>query len=386
MNHDPRPPALKPQPPQPSQPGSALADFVDAADFERWMHAHVARHGFALDASQCEALAELRALYAVLAAEEKPWYRRRPWPFSAPAPRGLYLWGGVGRGKTLLMDSFFERVPLRRKRRAHFHRLMQELHGQLAARQGEADPVHAIARETAREYRLICCDEFHVEDIGDAMIMRRWLQGLFAHGAVLVLTSNQPPAELYRYGLQRAQFLPAINLLEKKLDVVHVDGGTDYRLRAYQNAGVYHRSDSPGCADAALQRAFLAIARHLTDGTATLDIAGRGLRVRQHGAGVAWFDFGALCEDTRGKLDYIEIARHYHTVLVSDIPRFTADNADAMQRFVWMVDEFYDRRVKLICSAAAPCAELCGDETFARTASRLAEMQGERYLAQPHRI
>lgn len=375
MNRDLRPPALEPQSSRP-----------DAAGFERWMHDHVARHGFALDTSQCEALAELRGLYAALAAEERPWYKRRPWPFKPPAPRGLYLWGGVGRGKTLLMDSFYERVPLARKRRAHFHRLMQELHGRLAARQGEADPVYAIARETAREYRLICCDEFHVEDIGDAMLMKRWLQGLFAHGTVLVLTSNQPPAELYRYGLQRAQFLPAIDLLEKRLDVVHVDGGTDYRLRAYQDAGVYHVPGGAASGDPALQRAFLAIARHLTDGTGTLEVAGRSLRLRQHGAGVAWFDFGALCGDARGVLDYIEIARHYHTVLVSDIPRFTADNADAMQRFVWMVDEFYDRRVKLICSAAAPCAELCADGAFARTASRLAEMQGADYLGRPHRL
>jgi cell division protein ZapE len=260
--------------------------------------------------------------------------------------------------------------------------------------QGEADPLAVIARERARRTRLLCLDEFHITDITDAMLMRRLIEVLLENGVVLVTTSNFEPDSLYLHGLQRVQFLPAIELIKEKLDVVNVDEGTDYRLRELEQAGVYHTGAD---ADRALKHAFMHIAGDAGSGAASLEVEGRMIDVKCEARGVAWFDFSELCETARGKDDYIELARRYQSVLVSDVPRFTAANADSLRRFVWMIDEFYDRRVKLIVSAAAPPEALIfegdGDDRFQanlnaslreRLVSRLTEMHTRDYLSQAH--
>jgi cell division protein ZapE len=292
------------------------------------------------------------------------------------------------------MDSFFNCAPVARKRRIHFHRFMQEIHHELHKRQGQAEPLELIARDFAKETRLLCLDEFHITDITDAMMMKRLLESLFEQGVVMVTTSNFRPDDLYLHGLQRKQFLPAIELIKQNLEAINVDAGTDYRLRELEKAGVYHVDAG---ADAALEHAFLSIGRHEAGDLARIEIEGRTIRTRREARGVVWFDFRDLCDGPRGKADYIELARRYHTVLVSDVPRFSAGDADTLRRFVWLVDEFYDRRVKLMLSAAAPPHELviAAEESDRfqgnlnaslneRLVSRLTEMQTRDYLSQPH--
>jgi cell division protein ZapE len=301
--------------------------------------------------------------------------------------RGLYLWGGVGRGKSFLMDAFFETVPVDRKRRTHFHRFMQEIHGRLKSLQGTENPLLQVSRDLSHDVRLLCLDEFHVSDIGDAMVMRNLLQGLFEHGIVLVTTSNQHPDELYAHGLQRAQFLPAIDLLKRHLEIVNVDGGLDYRLRAIEKGGVYHAALNAET-EKAMEATFQAIAGGPGTGPESLEIEGRSIEARRTGPGVAWFDFHELCDGPRGPADYIELARRFHTLLISGVGRFSEKDADKRRRFTWLVDEFYDRRVKLILSGETYLHELFrgaprSAETE-RTLSRLVEMQTRAYLGEPH--
>lgn len=371
-----------------------IAPEQDGSGIMQWIRHRARQHGFELDAAQERVLKHFERLYEDLIGLERlesplvrMLARRRVVP-------GIYLWGGVGRGKSFLMDSFFVGAPTARKRRVHFHRFMQEVHRGLAARQGQADPLIAFARDIARETRLVCLDEFHITDITDAMLMRRLLEGLFAQGAVLVTTSNYAPDELYLHGLQRGQFLPAIELIKQYLDVVNLDGGTDYRLRELEKAGIYHTEAD---ADTRLEQAFASIARHEVSDTQDLEVEGRMIRVRRQAPGIAWFDFHELCDGPRGKSDYIEIARRYHTVLLSGVPRFGPGDADRLRRFVWLIDEFYDRRVKLMVGAAAPAEELIGEDNGKdqfqanlnlslreRLASRLTEMQTRAYLSEPH--
>jgi cell division protein ZapE len=367
----------------------------ESANFREWVQQHAAAHGFALDASQQQAVEHFERLYEDLIGLERMeaslirlLARRR-------VVRGLYLWGGVGRGKSFLMDSFYNCAPVQRKQRIHFHRFMQDVHRELHRRQGQADPLAGIARDWAKDARLLCLDEFHITDITDAMMMKRLLEALLEQGVVIVTTSNFEPDGLYMHGLQRNQFLSAIDLIKQNLDVVNVDAGTDYRLRELEKAGVYHVEAG---ADEALERAFMSIARHEFDDSAQIEVEGRIIRTRRHVRGVAWFDFLELCDGPRGKADYIELARRYHTVLISDVPRFRPRDADILRRFVWLVDEFYDRRVKLIVSAAAPPEDLVldsddeGDKFQAnlnvslneRLVSRLTEMQTRDYLSQAH--
>lgn len=357
----------------------------DSTDIVGWVRQHGQEHGFELDVSQAAALQVLQGVYEDLIALERLEASLIRLLARKQTVRGAYLWGGVGRGKSFLMDSFFNCAPVARKKRIHFHRFMQEVHHALNRHQGQEDPLAIIAREIAKETRLICLDEFHVTDITDAMLMRRLLEGLFEHGVVLVTTSNQHPDQLYKDGLQRSQFLPAIELIKSNLHVVNVDGGTDYRLRELERAGVYHIG---GDADARLEQAFIGIARHESADTSALEIEGRIIHARRHARGVAWFDFRELCDGPRGKADYIELSRRYHTVLLSGVPEFNIDEADIVRRFTWLIDEFYDRRVKLIVSAAAPPAELYawaeGGDQFERTISRLIEMQTRDYLSEPH--
>jgi cell division protein ZapE len=378
-------------------PDSRLGHYTfaeDSTDVAQWIGRHAAEHGFALDAAQAASLPHFERLYEDLIGLEqmeasliRRLARRR-------VVRGLYLWGGVGRGKSFLMDSFFNCAPAARKRRIHFHRFMQDVHSGLRELQGQVDPLLIYARELAREVRLLCLDEFHVTDITDAMIMRRLLEGLFDQGVVLVTTSNFEPDGLYLHGLQRGQFLPAIELIRQYLDVVGVDHGVDYRLRELEKAGVYHTEAD---ADVRLEQAYLQIARHDASEERQMELEGRVVRVRRQARGVAWFDFRELCDGPRAKADYIELARRYHTVLLSGVPRFSIDAADRLRRFVWLVDEFYDRRVKLIMAAAAPAGELVdgaqSEDRFQanlnaslneRLVSRLTEMQTRDYLTQPH--
>jgi cell division protein ZapE len=285
------------------------------------------------------------------------------------------------------MDSFFAAAPVKRKQRLHFHRFMQDIHHQLAILQGQSNPLLNVAKRLARDTKLLCLDEFLVTDIGDAMLMRHLLEGLFAEGVVLVTTSNTQPSELYRNGLQRGQFLPAIDLLQKHLQILKVEGGQDYRLRALERLGVYH-SPLSEATERRMREEFIAIACEEGEADSLVEVDGRQLTARRLAPGVAWFEFGELCQKPRGQADFIELARRYHTVLLSQIPRMFADERDAARRFAWLVDEFYDRRVKLIVAAEAPVEGLLDPTAVGRdlerTVSRLIEMQSHHYLAQPH--
>jgi cell division protein ZapE len=363
---------------QSAQAGTSFADHV----------ARAARsHGFSLDVSQLRALEHFQRLHDALVEGEqggrsllRVFLRQQP-------VRGLYLWGGVGRGKSFLMDAFFDYVPVERKSRMHFHRFMQDIHHRLRNLQGVENPLQHVARDIARQVRLLCLDEFHVTDIGDAMLMRNLLQGLLEHGLVLVTTSNQQPDDLYRDGLQRAQFLPAIGLIKEHLEVVELDGGTDYRLLVLEKGGVYH-FPADAKAEAALAQTFEAIAGGQGEHAPVLEIEGRAVRALRTGPGVAWFAFEELCGGPRGQADYIELARRFHTVLISGVRRLAAREPDRRRRFTWLIDEFYDRRVKLAVSAEVHPTELleatAGDPEAERAASRLVEMQTRRYLSEPH--
>ena len=345
------------------------------------------RHAYRLDAAQLRACRELGRLCEELVDNERNGRSLlRMFQRSQPV-RGVYLWGGVGRGKSFLMDLFHDALPIERKRRVHFHRFMQSIHRRLQALQGESDPLRAIGRETAHEVRLLCLDEFHVTDIGDAMIMRNLLGALFEHGVALVATSNQHPDELYAHGLQRAQFLPAIELIKARTTLVQVDGGHDYRLAVLEKAGVYH-VPAGGESDALLARTFEDVAGEPGRMDEVLEVEGREIRSLRTAQGVAWFAFAALCEGPRAQADYIELARRYHTVLLSGIPAFGPADGDRRRRFAWLVDEFYDRRVKLILTAQAMPPELFRAAGNApeidRTVSRLIEMQTRRYLSEAH--
>lgn len=366
----------------------------DSADAAQWIVHHAAEHGFTLDASQLKAVEHLERLYEDLIGLEKLESSFIRLLARKRVVKGLYLWGGVGRGKSFLMDSFFNCAPVSCKRRVHFHRFMQEVHQRMNALTGQAEPLAGVARDVAKDARLLCLDEFHITDITDAMLMRKLLEGLMEQGVVVLTTSNFEPDALYLHGLQRNQFLPAIELIKQNFDIVNIDDGVDYRLRELEKAGVYHIGAD---ADERMAHEFIAIARHDVSNATELEIDGRGVPVRRHARGVAWFDFAALCDGPRGKPDYIELSKRYHTIMVSNVPRFGAGMADKLRRFVWMIDEFYDRRVKLILSAAVPADQLIVDADAAdafqanlnaslkeRLVSRLTEMQTHDYLAQPH--
>ncbi len=317
--------------------------------------------------------------------------RLRHWLGLPPSgqPRGLYLWGGVGRGKTLLVNWFHEGLDGGRALRLHFYQFMRRVHAELATARQRPDPLRLVAATLAQEVDVLCLDEFFVADIADAMILGGLLEALFARGVILVTTSNAPPEGLYPGGLQRARFLPAIDLLRARLDVVHLDGGADYRLRRLELAPTYFDATQPSAA-AELARRFADLADDAASGPQVLQVEGRELRARARGPGMVWFDFAELCEGPRSQNDYIELARLYHTIFLSDVPRFDEYNENAAKRFIMLVDEFYDRGVKLLLSAAAPPADLyhgarSGFE-FRRTESRLTEMQTRAYLARGHRV
>jgi cell division protein ZapE len=302
-------------------------------------------------------------------------------------PRGVYMYGGVGRGKSFLMDCFFQAVPVVRKTRLHFHEFMREVHRELAELQGTVNPLDALGARIAKRYRLICFDEFHVADITDAMILHRLLDALFDNGVGFVTTSNFKPDDLYPNGLHRDRILPAIALLNEKLEVISVDNGTDYRRRTMEQVKLYHTPLGPQ-ADAEMDDAFSRLAE-ARDEDSLLHIEHREIRARRKAAGVVWFDFRTLCGGPRSQNDYLEIATQFHTVLLSDVPRMSARNASEARRFTWLVDVLYDRRVKLILSAEVPPEALYTEgplaHEFPRTVSRLNEMQSADFLALEHR-
>ncbi len=347
------------------------------------------------DSAQLAVIAKLDDLRRRLIAQRRaprarlPRWLTRLTPGAARAPlTGLYLWGGVGRGKTWLMDLFFKTLPFAQARRVHFHRFMHDVHAQLAQIRQRRSPLEHVAQALARDTRVLCFDELYVSDIADAMILGGLFDGLFRCGVTLVATSNVPPGELYKDGLQRQRFLPAIRLLERHLDVARLAGATDYRLRQLTQAGTHLAADAPGTG-ARLAALFAALCATEAQAGGVIEIEGRPIAVIRAGAGAVWFDFNALCAGARSQNDYIEIAREYQSVIVSDVPALDAARDDEARRFIALIDEFYDRNVNLIVSAAAPAAQLYRGERlrelFARTASRLIEMQSEEYLAREHR-
>ncbi len=303
-------------------------------------------------------------------------------------PLGVYMYGGVGRGKSFLMDCFYSAVPLKRKTRLHFHEFMREVHRELADLQGTVNPLDVLAERMAKRYRLICFDEFHVADITDAMILHRLLAALFANGVGLVTTSNFKPDDLYPGGLHRDRILPAIALLNQKLEVINVDNGTDYRRRTLESVELYHVPLGP-VADAAMEDAFNALAE-VQDEDPVIYIESRLIRARRRAGGAVWFDFKVLCGGPRSQNDYLEIASQFHTVFLSNVPCMPVRLASEARRFTWLVDVLYDRRVKLVVSAevAPEALYLEGPmaNEFSRTVSRLNEMQGKDYLMLGHRM
>ena len=359
--------------------------------------------GLVADARQREVLEHLARLADLLAAGtpvsplRRALARRFPRAFALRSPRGIYLWGAVGRGKSWLMDLFFNYASTPQRLRSHFHHFMHDVHVALAAIKGRARPLEAVARQIAASTQLICLDELFVADIGDAMILHGLFAALLREGVTLVITSNQPPGELYHGGLQRERFLPAIRLLETQLDVIELGGREDYRLRTLARANTYVLDGAPEAARQ-LRELFDRLANEAPGDPAgaraprtlgTLRVQGRPIPVLRAVSGMAWFDFSALCEGPRSQEDYIELACELHTLFVTGVPVLDELKDDAARRFIALVDELYDNNVKLVVGAAAEPSSLYSGErlrqAFARTVSRLIEMRSQEYLAREHR-
>jgi len=372
-------------PPAMGEPASVLELYQEA----------LRKRGFEPDDSQYAAVLRLQRLY-----EQWSDYKRkrstalRRLVVRPPLPRGVYLWGAVGRGKTFLMDSFYRCLPLVRRRRVHFHHFMRDVHRALDELKGIPDPLDALAARISKRYRLICFDEIALSDVADAMILGRLLTKTLDRGVVYCMTSNYHPDDLYKGGLKREDFLPTIALIQERLDVIQVDGGSDYRRRALQQVKVYH-TPSGLEADAALLEAFRKIAE-VEEESHELDVEGRVLPYRHRAGGVVWFEFGVICGWGRSQNDYLDLAKRFHTIMVSNVPRMGLERADEARRFTLLVDVLYDQRVNLFLSAStAPELLLTQDGgsndaqlkammfQFDRTLSRIAEMQTREYLEQP---
>jgi cell division protein ZapE len=344
----------------------------------------LAERGYTADPAQLRAVAALQrcqdewADYKARRSNAVTKLLRHP-----PLPRGVYMFGGVGRGKSFLMDCFFQAVPLTRKTRLHFHEFMREVHRELQDLKGIADPLEELGKRMARRFRLICFDEFHVADVTDAMILHRLLDSMFRHRVSIVTTSNFHPDGLYPNGLHRDRILPAIELLKDRLEVLNVDNGTDYRRRTLDQAELYH-CPLDEAADAALSKTFEELAEAREEDP-TLYIEHRRLHSRRRAGGVVWFDFQTLCGGPRSQNDYLELATQFHTIILSEVPEMPPRLASEARRFTWLVDVLYDRRVKLVISAAVPPEQLYTEgplaHEFPRTVSRLQEMQSTEYLS-----
>lgn len=352
-----------------------------------WYAALARRPDFRPDQAQQRAVERLQRLHDDLLAFKR--FRDRPFVKTldlGTPPRGLYLHGGVGRGKSMLMDAFFANLPYRRKRREHFHAFMRAIHQAMTQLKNAADPLVTIAADFAKRVRVLCLDELHVNDIGDAMILGRLLQNLFEQGVVIVTTSNYAPDSLYKDGLQRERFLPAIDIIKRYMDVVSVDGPTDFRLRQLERVAAYHTPLGTK-AEEQLAHTFEALCPRATAG-GSIEVNERRIATKRLAPDVVWFDFAELCVSPRSQIDYLEIARSFHTVFLSGVPRMSHEQASEARRFTWLVDIFYDHRVKLMLLAeTAPEYLYCEGERsdeFHRTVSRLLEMQSRDYLAQAH--
>jgi len=304
-------------------------------------------------------------------------------------PRGVYLWGGVGRGKSFLMDCFYAASPLEKKTRLHFHEFMREVHRELQDLRGKADPLDILGKNIAKKYRLICFDEFHVSDVADAMILYKLLDALFKNRVQFVMTSNYRPDLLYPDGLHRDRILPAIALLQDKLDILNVDAGLDYRQKAMEQVQAYYTPLGEATAQK-MDSVFTNVAEAQDEEDPTLHIEQREIRAVRRAGGVAWFSFKTLCGGPRSQNDYLEIANLFHTVLLSDVPYMPPKMASEARRFTWLIDVFYDHKVKLIMSAAVEPEQLYTEgpmaNEFHRTVSRIVEMQSKEYLEAPRRI
>ncbi len=354
----------------------------------------ISEQGFSPDPAQAQAIKTLNRIANELTSSRsaRGWLSRIRRRFigrrvnSAPV-RGAYLWGGVGRGKTFMMDFFFESLPFDDKLRFHFHRLMYRVHGRLKTLQKNEDPLEMVADELADQAQVICFDEFYVSDIADAMILGRLLDALFRRQVTLVATSNIAPPDLYSEGLQRQRFLPAIDLLNAHTEILHIDGDQDYRLRVLENAEIYH-SSLDAAATEMLADTFRRIAPDAGTTGRDIEVLGRNIPTCKRADGIVWFSFRALCDGPRSQDDYIEIARCFQTIILSDVPVLDEQTEDQARRFVAAVDEFYDRKVNLIVSAEKPIDGLYVgsrlEREFERTRSRLLEMQSTKYLAAAH--
>lgn len=359
--------------------------------WQRYQH-DLEKPGFMADDAQLRAVELLQQLYDDLLQREQARQTlsarlRRWWSGTSEPAIGLYFWGGVGRGKTYLVDTFFDALPLPDKSRVHFHRFMQRVHDELTTLAGAKNPLDLVADRIAREARILCFDEFFVSDIADAMLLGNLMQALFRRGVTLVATSNIEPKDLYKDGLQRERFVPAIDLLYRYTRVVNVDSGVDYRLRTLERAELYHWPLDSG-AEKALEDNFTALANGYAGIGTTITINHRPVLLKRATEGMAWMTFDELCRKPRSASDFIELSRIYQTVLLEGVPIMSVGMEDAARRFINLVDEFYDRSVKLIMSAEAPAERLYQGSRlefeFKRTLSRLQEMQSKTYLAREH--
>ncbi len=366
------------------EPGSPIVVLQDhTMDVCQFYEQSLSQRGYQPDEAQLRAIERLQRAYeewVAYKAQRASAFKRL---ISRPAvPRGVYMWGGVGRGKSFLMDSFYSVVPVVRKTRLHFHEFMRDVHRQLDELKGISDPLDEVAKRIAKKYRLICFDEFHVSDIADAMILYNLLKGLFDHGVSFVMTSNYEPSTLYPDGLHRDRMLPTIALLKEKLDVMNIDAGIDYRKRVLEQVKVYH-TPLNAKTDEELRTAFASVAE-AADEDPRVHIEAREIRALRRAGSAIWFDFATLCGGPRSQNDYLELASRFQTVILSGIPRMSAAMSSEARRFTWLIDVFYDHKVKLIMSAAVEPDELYTVGTlsneFHRTVSRIIEMQSKEYL------
>lgn len=348
----------------------------------------LADKGYKPDQAQLQAIERLQKFYddwvsLPATPTDKSFFKRLFAKPAAPvAPRGVYMWGGVGRGKSFLMDSFYYTVPLQRKTRIHFHEFMRGVHAHLQAISKEADPLDIVAKQISEKYQLICFDEFHVSDIADAMILYRLLQKLFDNGTSFVMTSNYEPSTLYPDGLHRDRILPAIALIKEKMDILNVDTGVDYRRRTLEQLKLYFTPITE-TTHQELNTIFDTLTTHRNE-VKSIKVEGRDIPVVAEGTGVVWFTFDALCATARSQNDYLELANHYKTLILSDIPKLEAKDASEARRFTWLIDVLYDHKVKLIMSAETEPEQIYVEgvqaSEFHRTVSRMVEMQSKEYM------